>query len=84
MMGMGMPGMMGMAPMMAPGPAAPSGPIVIPEGKLLGEVKNWNDEKGFGFIIPEGACRPPRLARGENPNARQHTSIVLSVQGKGI
>ena len=27
--------------------------ITIPEGKLLGEVKNWNDEKGFGFIIPQ-------------------------------
>ena len=28
--------------------------ITIPEGKLLGEVKNWNDEKGFGFLIPTG------------------------------
>ena len=22
------------------------------EGKLMGDVKNWNEEKGFGFIIP--------------------------------
>ena len=35
------------------GGAAP-GPIEVPEGKLLGEVKNWNDEKGFGFVIPDG------------------------------
>jgi hypothetical protein len=26
----------------------------IPEGKVQGEVKNWNDEKGFGFIVPDG------------------------------
>ena len=62
---MGMPGM-GMG-MMAPGPAAP---MAIPEGKLVGEVKNWNDEKGFGFIIPEGACRPPRFTQTQD-NTRQ-------------
>ena len=23
-------------------------------GKAIGEVKNWNEEKGFGFVIPQG------------------------------
>ena len=44
------------------GDGAAPGPIEVPEGKRLGEVKSWNDDKGFGFIIPDGVL-PPSLAR---------------------
>ena len=59
-------------------PAGGGGP---PEGKLTGEIKNWNDEKGFGFVVPQGGgddvfCHRtdvqgsgerPQLARGPCP-----------------
>ena len=32
--------------------APPPAHTVATAGKLIGEVKNWNDEQGFGFIIP--------------------------------
>ena len=58
-------------------PASQPNPAAL-EGKIIGEVKNWNEEKGFGFIIPTNgsddvfahrtdlvaACERPALARG--------------------
>ena len=51
--------------------------------KMFGEVKNWNDEKGFGFVVPQGGgddvfCHRtdvqgsgerPQLARGPCPSS---------------
>jgi cold shock CspA family protein len=64
-----------MMPQQPVGPPAKVDPsqINIPEGKLLGEVKNWNDEKGFGFLIPTGggddifAHRTDIITSGERP-----------------
>ena len=53
-------------------PAVAPGPIVVPPGKNLGEVKNWIDEKGFGFIIPDGALLSPASARCTSPPHTLH------------
>ena len=61
------------------------------EGKLMGEVKNWNEEKGFGFIVPQtagddvfvhrtelvGLSERPALTRG------QHVCYELGVGNDG-
>ncbi|MET4238001.1 hypothetical protein [Bradyrhizobium sp. RT10b] len=37
----------------------------------IGEVKNWNDERGFGFLRVEGTClRMPQPSRVARPGSK--------------
>ena len=73
----------GMDPM--GGGGAPGGPITIPEGKLLGEIKNWNDEKGFGFVIPKAGgddifChRTDIITSGERPQLVRGMQVLYEI-----
>eukprot|EP01050_Picozoa_sp_SAG11_P010911 SAG11_NODE_1120_length_5789_cov_12.068190_6_plen_446_part_00 len=75
-----------MAAMMpTPGYAAAGAATGPPAGKLLGEVKNWNEEKGFGFIIPSGggedifAHRTDLSSTHERPALARGTQVAYSV-----
>lgn len=83
------PNMMGMMPMggmpqmgMGGMPAGGGGP---PEGKLTGEIKNWNDEKGFGFVVPSGGgddifChRTDIISTGDRPQLARGMQVSYEV-----
>ena len=46
------------------------------EGMLLGSVKNWNDSKGFGFIIPGATGEHIFVHREDIRNAPKNGSLV--------
>ena len=81
--------MMGMMPMggmpqmgMGGMPAGGGGP---PEGQLTGEIKNWNDEKGFGFVVPSGGgddifChRTDIISTGDRPQLARGMQVSYEV-----
>ena len=69
-------------------PVVPTGPVELTdemcEGKCTGIVARWNDEKGFGFVKPDGASTT-RTAPAQSPAAppsvgeERHPALLTSL-----
>jgi uncharacterized membrane protein YsdA (DUF1294 family)/cold shock CspA family protein len=52
-------------------PCPPSYPILLPDMRHQGRITTWNDDKGFGFITPNGGGERVFLHISEFPNRQR-------------